>query len=118
MQRMLDIQEKRLELDSRQIDINERELDNNRSLGLRSMELNATANADRTKAMVRIVGWRYIFWGIVGLLAAVAVVTALLMGKETFVLEAIKYLAVFVGGYGTKAVVQARKKDAPSEDEN
>jgi len=65
MQRMLELQEKRLELDARQLDINERELDNNKSLGLRSMELNAAANTERTGAMVKIVGWRYAFWAAV-----------------------------------------------------
>lgn len=116
MQRMLDIQEKRLELDSRQIDINERELENNKTLGLRSMELNAAANSERTSAMIHVMKWRYGFWAGIGSLSAIAVVTALMLGKEAFVLEALKYLAVFIGGYGTKAAVNSRKKNSPSEE--
>jgi hypothetical protein len=117
MQRMLELQEKRMELDSRQLDINERELDNNKSLGLRSMELNAAANTERTGAMVKIMGWRYIFWGGVAVVSAAAIITALILGKEAVVIEALKYLAVFVGGYGTNAVVQAKKKNAPAAEE-
>lgn len=117
MQRMLELQEKQLELNSRQLDINERELDNNKSLGLRSMELNAAANTERTGAMVKIVGWRYIFWGAVAVFSAAAVITALLLGKEAVVIEALKYLAVFVGGYGTRAVVQSKKKNGPPAEE-
>lgn len=107
-----------MELDSRQLDINERELDTNKSLGLRSMELNAGANTERTRAMVTVMGWRYIFWGAVAVFSTAAVITALILGKEAVVIEALKYLAVFVGGYGTNAVVQSKKKNAPAADED
>jgi len=117
MQRMLDLQEKRLELDARQIDISEREIDSNRELGLKSMELNAQANTHYDDTMQRIMGWRYIFWAIVGTLATAAVVTALLLDKEAVVVEVVKYAAIFIGGYGTKSAVASRKQNTRLREE-
>lgn len=114
---MLDLQERKLDIETRQLAINEKDMDNNKELALRSMEYNAAANTQNHSAMQRIMGWRYIFWGVVIFLACVAIVTALVLGKEAFVLEALKYLAVFIGGYGTKAAVNSRKKSQQQEDE-
>jgi len=114
MERMLDIQEKRLELDAKQMDISERELDGNHTLALRSLELNAKANTEHNQTMTRIFQWRYIFWTMVGILATVAIITALFLDKEAFVVDAIKYVAIFVGGYGTKSAVELRRKNAPT----
>lgn len=117
MQRMMDIQEKRLALDSRQLDINEADMDRNKELALRSMEYNAAANTQHHTAMQRIMGWRYIFWAVIGFFSTIGVITALILGKEAFVVEIVKYLAFFLGGYGAKAVVQSRQKSSQTEEE-
>lgn len=117
MNRMLDIQEQRLKLDSRQLDITENETTQNKELALKSMEYNSKANTEHKEVMRRAIAWRYLFWGLIALLAAVAVMTALVLDKEAFVVEIVKYIAFFLGGYGTKAVVQSRKRNNQSEDE-
>jgi len=110
MQRMLDLQEKRLELDAREIDVNERELDSNRALGLKSLELNAKANTEYNQVMSRAIKWRYVFWIVACGLATGVTITAFLLDKEAFVVEAIKYAALFAGGYGTKSAIESSRK--------
>jgi len=96
----------------RQLDVNERELDSNREIGLKSLELNAQANTKHNQAMTHAIKWRYIFWTIASVLATAATITALYLDKEAFVVEAIKYAALFAGGYGTKSAMEsARKKN-------
>lgn len=117
MNRMMDLQERRLELDGRQIALNEREIDNNRELASKSMDYSREAEAERKKMVLKVTGWRYLFWGLIILIVGVAVSVALFMGKEDFVIEVLKYLGGFLTGYGVKAASAAKKKSSPPPDD-
>ena len=106
---MLSLQESKIALEIKQTEITLRELDHNQKLADKSIDAQAEDRKDE-----RLVGQtmhlhRLVFAGLVCAMAIVFVLIALYMNKDALVLDVLKVIFGFVGGWGASVVWRESK---------
>lgn len=115
LQRMLALQEQRLALEVKQADIALRELDHNQKIADKSIDTQAEDRKDERRMRGRMHTQTLFFAGVVTALALAFVLVALWMGKEAIVLDVLKVVMGFVGGWGASNIWQ-RRNSAKGDD--
>ena len=115
IQRMLHVQEQKLSLELKQTEISLRELDHNQKIADKSIEVQAADRKDERLVNKSMQLHRLIFYGVVVVLIIGFILTALLMNKDALVLDFVKVILGFVGGYGVSAAVHAKQANDDSD---
>lgn len=100
VQRMLAVQEQKIQLELKQAEVNLREIDHNQKIADKSIEAQANDRKDERQVAKAMHMHRLIFAGIVTALLIGFVLAALFMDKEAIVLDVLKVVVGFVGGWG------------------
>lgn len=111
---MLAVQEQKLALDLKQADISLRELDHNQKLADKSIEAQAEDRKDERMVNKTMHLHTLFFAAFVSALAIAFILAALYMGKDALVLDLVKVIFGFAGGWGVSTAMQNRKK--PDQD--
>lgn len=114
IQRMLSLQESRISLEIKQADIQLRELDHNQKIADKSIDAQAADRKDERAVNRSVQMHRLIFAAFVMVLLVAMIIYALAIGKEAIVLDIVKVLCGFAGGYGVSAYVNAKGKEEDS----
>ena len=100
LKRFLAIQEGRLALDLKQADITLKELEHNQKVADKSIDAQAADRKDDRQVFKQMQLHRLIFAGIIVVACLAFVLVALHMGKDAIILDTLKILMGFVGGWG------------------
>lgn len=111
IQRMLSLQESRITLELKQADIQLKELDHNQKIADKSIDAQAADRKDERAVHKTVQAHRLIFASFVILIIVALIVYALYIGKEAIVLDIVKVLCGFAGGYGVSSYISARNKE-------
>lgn len=117
IQRMLGVQEAKITLELRQADISLRELDHNQKIADKSIEAQAADRKDERAVEKSMHLHRLIFAGVVVFLLIAFVLAALWMNKDALVLDVIKVVLGFVGGWGASIAWRKRRKAMPDDED-
>ena len=115
IQRMLNVQEQKLSLELKQTEISLRELDHNQKIADKSIEAQAADRKDERLINKSMQLHRLIFYGVVVVLIIGFILTALVMNKDALVLDFVKVILGFAGGYGVSAAVHAKRANDDSD---
>ena len=110
LQRFLAVQEQRLALELKQADLAIREVDHNQKIADKSIEAQAEDRKDERRLQKTLQKQRLIFAGIVTTAALAFVLIALWMNKDAIILDVLKVVMGFVGGWGASAVWRSQKQ--------
>lgn len=111
IQRMLALQESKLSLEVKQAEVALREVDHNQKLADKSIEAQVADRKDERLAHKQIHLHRLIFAaGIVAMLLAFVGI-ALYMNKDAMVLDIIKVVVGFVGGWGASYAWRGHRRN-------
>jgi hypothetical protein len=111
IQRMLSLQESRVTLELKQADIQLKELDHNQKIADKSIDAQAADRKDERAVLKTVQAHRLVFAAFVILVIVVLIVFALYINKEAIVLDIVKVLCGFAGGYGVSSYISAKRKD-------
>jgi hypothetical protein len=111
IQRMLSLQESRVTLELKQADIQLKELDHNQKIADKSIDAQAADRKDERAVLKTVQAHRLIFAAFVILVIVGLIVYALYINKEAIVLDIVKVLCGFAGGYGVSSYISAKSKD-------
>lgn len=111
IQRMLSLQESRITLELKQADIQLKELDHNQKIADKSIDAQAADRKNEREVNREVQMHRLIFAAFVVVVIVAMIVFALYMGKEAIVLDIVKVLCGFAGGYGVSAYMNAKGKE-------
>jgi Flp pilus assembly protein TadB len=111
IQRMLSLQESRITLELKQADIQLKELDHNQKIADKSIDAQASDRKDERAVNKTVQMHRLIFAAFIVLIIVCLIVFALYLGKEAIVLDIVKVLCGFAGGYGISSYISAKSKD-------
>jgi len=114
IQRMLSLQESRITLELKQADIQLKELDHNQKIADKSIDAQASDRKDERAVNKTVQMHRLIFAAFIVLVIVCLIVIALYLGKEAIVLDIVKVLCGFAGGYGVSSYISAKSKDDES----
>lgn len=114
IQRMLSLQESRIALELKQADIQLKELDHNQKIADKSIDAQASDRKDEREVNKTVQMHRLIFAAFIVVVIVFLIVFALYIGKETIVLDIVKVLCGFAGGYGVSSYISAKSKDEES----
>lgn len=109
------MQEQRIALELKQTDIALRELDHNQKIADKSIEAQAEDRKDERRMRGRMHTQTLMFAGVVTALALAFVLAALWMGKEAIVLDVLKVVMGFVGGWGASNIWRRGRGKADDE---
>lgn len=112
LQRMLALQEQRLQLEIKQADISLREIDHNQKLADRTISAQAEDLKDERAHSRAMSKQRLIFAGVVVAMVIAFSIYAVFMQREAIVLDLVKVVLGFVGGWGGSVMWQHRKGGA------
>lgn len=110
LKRMLDVQASKIGLELKQADIALRELDHNQRLADKSIEAQAADRNDERRSEEKMHLHRLAFGVIIVALVGAMALVSLWLNKDAFVLDLVKVVLGFVGGWG--ASVAFRRKSA------
>ena len=116
IQRMLDVQQAKLALEMKQADISLRELDHNQRIADKSIQAQAEDLRDERDAEKTMHKHRLIFAGAVATLLLAFVLAALRMDKDAMILDVIKVVIGFIGGWGGSLAWQSQRSANHQED--
>jgi Flp pilus assembly protein TadB len=111
IQRMLSLQESRITLELKQADIQLKELDHNQKIADKSIDAQASDRKDERAVNKTVQMHRLIFAAFIVLVIVCLIVIALYLGKEAIVLDIVKVLCGFAGGYGVSSYISAKRKE-------
>lgn len=111
LQRFLAVQEQRLALEIKQADLAIREIDHNQKIADKSIEAQAEDRKDERRLRKSMQMHRLVFAGIITVIALAFVIAALWMGKDAIILDVLKIIMGFVGGWGASAIWRSQKPD-------
>ena len=114
IQRMLSLQESRITLELKQADIQLKELDHNQKIADKSIDAQASDRKDERAVNKTVQMHWLIFAAFIVLVIVCLIVIALYLGKEAIVLDIVKVLCGFAGGYGVSSYISAKSKDDES----
>ena len=109
MQRMLSLQEQRLQLEIKQADLSLREIDHNQKLADRTISAQAEDLKDERAHSRSMSKQRLIFGGVVVAMLVGFAAYAIHIGRDAIVLDLVKVVLGFVGGWGGSIMWQHRK---------
>jgi hypothetical protein len=109
IQRMLDVQQAKLALEMKQAEISLRELDHNQRIADKSIQAQAEDLRDERDAEKTMHKHRLIFAGAMATLLLGFVLAALWMDKDSMVLDVIKVVVAFIGGWGGSLAWQSQR---------
>jgi hypothetical protein len=115
---MLAVQEQRISLELKQADITIRELDHNQKIADKTIEAQANDRKDERSHQREVHRDRLVFAGIMGALLVAFVLAALYMNKEALVIDVIKVLVGFLGGWGASIAWHRRTPTTKSDQED
>lgn len=120
MQRMLALQEQRLQLELKQADIALREIDHNQKLADRTISAQAEDLKDERLHSRAMSKQRLIFAAITIAMVIGFSIYAVHVGRDAIVLDLVKVVLGFVGGWGGSVMWQHRKGGGadPRQDKN
>ena len=110
IQRMLSLQESRITLELKQADIQLKELDHNQKIADKSIDAQASDRRDERAVNKTVQMHRLVFAAFIVMVTVVLIVFALFIGKEAIVLDIVKVLCGFAGGYGVSSYISAKHK--------
>lgn len=116
VQRMLDVQQAKLALEMKQAEISLRELDHNQRIADKSIQAQAEDRRDERDAEKTMHKHRLVFAGVMAALLLGFVLVALWMDKDAMVLDVIKVMIGFIGGWGGSLVWQYQRSNSLKED--
>ena len=116
VQRMLDVQQSKLALEMKQAEIALRELDHNQRIADKSIQAQAEDLRDERDAEKTMHKHRLIFASAMAALLLSFVLAALWMDKDAMVLNVIKVMIGFIGGWGGSLAWQARRLPRSQQD--
>lgn len=108
---MLALQEAKLGLELKQADIALRELDHNQRLADKSIEAQAADRNDERRSDERIHLHRLVFALAVVAIVAAFTLASLWLGKDVIVLDLVKVVLGFVGGWGASVAWRKSRTD-------
>ena len=111
IQRMLSLQESRIALELKQADIQLKELDHNQKIADKSIDAQAADRKDERAVLKTVQAHRLLFAAFVILVIVALIIYALYINKEAIVLDIVKVLCGFAGGYGVSSYISAKNKD-------
>lgn len=113
VQRMLAVQEQRIALEIKQAEVSLREIEHNQKIADKSIEAQAEDRKDERRAEKSIHAHRLIFAAFIVVAVLGFVAWALSMGKDAIVMDIMKTVLGFVGGWGASLVwTKTKNKDA------
>ena len=110
IQRMLSLQESRITLELKQADIQLKELDHNQKIADKSIDAQASDRRDERAVNKTGQMHRLVFAAFIVMVTVALIVFALYIGKEAIVLDIVKVLCGFAGGYGVSSYISAKHK--------
>ena len=110
IQRMLSLQESRITLELKQADIQLKELDHNQKIADKSIDAQASDRRDERAVNKTVQLHRLVFAAFIVMVTVALIVFALYIGKEAIVLDIVKVLCGFAGGYGVSSYISAKHK--------
>jgi hypothetical protein len=110
IQRMLSLQESRITLELKQADIQLKELDHNQKIADKSIDAQASDRRDERAVNKTVQMHRLVFAAFIVMVTVALIVFALYIGKEAIVLDIVKVLCGFAGGYGVSSYISAKHK--------
>ena len=110
IQRMLSLQESRITLELKQADIQLKELDHNQKIADKSIDAQASDRRDERAVNKTVQMHRLVFAAFIVMVTFALIVFALYIGKEAIVLDIVKVLCGFAGGYGVSSYISAKHK--------
>lgn len=115
VQRMLAVQEQKLSLELKQVEVSLREIDHNQKIADKSIQAQAEDRKDE-RASQRTMHWQsLVFIFGCALMSFAFVAWALHAGKDVLVLDLVKVVLGFVGGWGAANIrIRRRKEDEES----
>ncbi len=111
--RMLNVQEQKLSLEVKQTELALREIDHNQKIADKSIDAQAEDRKDERSTEMKMHLHRLVFAGVVVLALLGFVGTALYMNKDALVLDLVKVVLGFVGGWGASAAWRYQKTATP-----
>ena len=116
IQRMLSLQEAKIGLEVKQAEIALREVDHNQKIADKSIEAQAADRKDERRVTQTMHLHRLVFGGAVVLMLIAFVLVALWMDKDALVLDIVKVVLGFVGGWGASIAWRNSRGRHPDED--
>ena len=115
---MLAVQEQKLALDMKQAEIALREIDHNQKIADKSIQAQVEDRRDDRAVGMRMGMHRLVFVAVIVTLLVSFALVALYFNKEAIVLDLVKLLVGFVGGWGASKIKipQAARKHRESDD--
>lgn len=115
MQRVLSLQEQRIQLELKQADIALREIDHNQKLADKTISAQAEDLKDE-RAHSRLMSRQRLTFAALALVLVIGFSCyAVYMGREAIVLDIVKVVLGFVGGWGGSVIWQNRKGAEPPQ---
>jgi Flp pilus assembly protein TadB len=109
---MLAVQEQRIALEIKQAEVSLREIEHNQKIADKSIEAQAEDRKDERRAEKSIHAHRLIFASFIVAAVLAFVAWALSMGKDAIVLDIMKTVLGFVGGWGASlAWIKSKNKE-------
>ncbi len=115
IQRMLAVQEQKIAVELKQAEVSLREIEHNQRLADKSIEAQAADRKDERAVEKAMHLHRLVFVGIVVLVIVGFILAALLMNKDALVLDIVKVLLGFAGGWGASIAWASRRRILPGD---
>jgi hypothetical protein len=115
---MVTLQEQKVALELKQAEISLREIDHNQKIADKSISAQAEDRKDQRKVEKEMHRQGLIFGGVVTVCTLLFILVALYMDKDALVLDLVKVVVGFVGGFGASAIWhhQRGKRNSPEDD--
>lgn len=115
IQRLLAVQESKIQLELKQTEIALREIDHNQQIADKSIQAQAEDRKDERAIAKAMHLHRLVFMGVIVLLVVLFACIALYLNKDEIVLDMVKVIFGFVGGWGASLAWQRRHKSLIQE---
>jgi hypothetical protein len=110
IQRMLAVQEQKITLELKQAEISLREIDHNQKIADKSIEAQAADRKDERAVQKTMHLHRLVFAGAIVAALIIFILIALAMDKDALVLDIVKVLIGFAGGWGASIAWSSHKR--------
>ncbi len=111
VQRYIALQEQKITLDIKQADLALRELDHNQKIADKSIEAQAADRKDERDVLKTMHKHRLNFVAGITFAVLIFALIALWMGKDSIILDILKIVMGFVGGWGASTIWRNQKID-------
>ncbi len=109
---MLNLQEEKIKLEIKQTEIALRDIEHNRKIADKSIEAQVADRKDEREVNKTMHFHRLVFAACIVLLVIIFAIVALVLDKDALVLDIIKVVLGFVGGWGASITWRAKQHAA------